>query len=321
MDATRYLRDLAKQARLEDDRAAKLAIEACEHDQRMIPEMELLFSAEAWEKDNRVSPDQYPPPQDEIPGDVEIGKVKQTGKSVRLLINEFMQGVLISGRSGAGKTNLLFHLVLQLVTIGVIVWVFETAKISFRHIMPADTLIIPYRKDRFNPWSEPPGVDPMEWEQIVCEITATTFGLQGASKHAGLTSISQLSDKYGTYRGCRSRFTMPVFYKHMLAKRKKASWTDSQYLDRWLNKLEPLNSRLFDVFNVNKGFPLENWVDRNVIWELTGLTSELQAWFVNMKLAWKLAYKMANPHLSFKPCINVFDEGSRLLLQRSDNGR
>jgi hypothetical protein len=200
----------------------------------------------------------------------------------------------------------------------VVVWVFESVKNNFRNVMPPDTLIVPYKKDRFNPWYEPPGVDPQDWEQNACENTATTFGLQGASKHAGLASLSELSEKYGTYKGSKIRFTMPVLYRHMLAKRKKASKAsrvDLDYIDRWLNKLEPFNSRLFEVFNVNKGFPLEDWVNKNVIWELTGLTSELQAWFVNMKLAWKLAYRMANPHLTLKPCINVLDEASRLLLE------
>jgi hypothetical protein len=74
----------------------------------------MLLSVEAWKKDNMITPDPFPPPPGEIPGDVEIGRILQTGKSVKLTIKELLQGTLISGRSGAGKSNLAFYIVRQL---------------------------------------------------------------------------------------------------------------------------------------------------------------------------------------------------------------
>ncbi len=114
MDANRYLRDLAKQARLEDNKAIQMAIQACEYDLKLIPKIEKMLSAEAWSKDNPIKPDPFPPPAEEIPGDIEIGIVLQTGKRVTLSVRELLQGTLICGRSGAGKTNLAFYIVEQL---------------------------------------------------------------------------------------------------------------------------------------------------------------------------------------------------------------
>jgi hypothetical protein len=114
MDVTRYLRDLVKIAQAENDLAFQRAIQACEYNPKLIPKIEMILSAEAWAKDNRMEPDPFPPPADEIPGDVEIGIVLQTGKRVGLSVRELLQGTLICGRSGAGKTNLAFYIVEQL---------------------------------------------------------------------------------------------------------------------------------------------------------------------------------------------------------------
>ena len=105
---------------------------------------------------------------------------------------------------------------------------------------------------------------------------------------------------------------MIEIYNMMLLKREKyvkaKDFSKIGYCDRWTNKLLVFATVLKDIVGVDAGYPLEDIMERNCIWELTGLTIPLQSWFINTKLFWKMEYKKANPEKIDRISINVFEK-------------
>jgi hypothetical protein len=198
----------------------------------------------------------------------------------------------------------------------VAVWIFETSKRSYRHIMPSDTLVIPYRLDRFNCLREPPGVDWTDWMMGIIELLAQYAGLLLAGMNMLYETLIELSEIYRISEDGNVRPTLIEVQLMMLAKREKyqskKDFSKIAYCDRWLNKLVPFVTGLRDVIATDSGYQLEELINRNVIWELAGLTIPLQSFFINAKLLWKLEYKKANPDKIKGLCINVFDEAERV---------
>jgi hypothetical protein len=198
----------------------------------------------------------------------------------------------------------------------VAIWIFETSKITFRHFMPDSFLIIPYKRDRFNPWREPPGVEPMSWLMGMIEILAQYARLLLAGQNMLFEVMQELSEIYGINKGNRLRPTMIEVFNMMLLKRDKymrnKDYSKTGYCDRWINKLLPFVTLLRETVGIDTGYPLEELVNKNCIWELNGLSASLQSWFIDAKLYWKLEYKKANPKSIDGLNVNVFDEASRV---------
>jgi hypothetical protein len=259
------------------------------------------------------------PPEETIAGEVTFG-LTELGFPAGINLSELAQGgILTTGRTGAGKTNTVAVILSEIARKmpgKAAVWIFETSKKSYRHIMPSDTLIIPYKVDRFNCLREPPGCDWMDWMMGMTELLAQYAGLLLAGMNMCYETLIELKEIYRISDGSNVRPTLLDIQLVMAAKREKyqnnKDFSKVGYCDRWLNKLVPFVTGLRDVVGVDSGYPLEELIDRNVVWELTGLTVPLQSFFINAKLFWKLEFKKANPGKIQGICVNVFDEAERV---------
>jgi len=129
-----------------------------------------------------------PPSASQADGPIRLGRIKHGTVSlghVGLSHSELLQHMLIVGRSGSGKSNLVHSILLQLKAKG-IPWVVTDHKRSTRHLLTHpdsdDIRVCSLGRDygatfRFNPLVPPPGLTPdVHCRQVVEEICSTFTG-------------------------------------------------------------------------------------------------------------------------------------------------
>ena len=112
-----------------------------------------------------------PPPKNRARGELKLGMI-QYGRlqwPAGLSRAELLQNLAVYGRSGAGKTNVVFHLLLQLVEQQ-IPFLFLDWKRTGRHLLPLfKKQVHVYTPGRsllpfpFNPFLVPPGMERQTW--------------------------------------------------------------------------------------------------------------------------------------------------------------
>ncbi len=130
------------------------------------------------------------PPDKKIKGPLQLGKViydREYGLA-GLTHNELMQNLAIFGRSGAGKTNVAFHILEQL-TERKIPFLFLDWKRTARHLLPRMGkkvhLYTPGRRLApfpFNPFLVPPGLEPNIYINHTIDLLADAYTLGDAAK-------------------------------------------------------------------------------------------------------------------------------------------
>ena len=130
------------------------------------------------------------PEQNKIKGPIHLGDViydKPYWPS-GISHSELLQNMAIFGRSGAGKTNVGFHLMLQL-TEAKIPFLFMDWKRTARHLLPKlgkkVSIFTPGRKLSpfpFNPFIVPPGLEPNVYVNHLVDTLGDAYTLGDASK-------------------------------------------------------------------------------------------------------------------------------------------
>lgn len=312
------LLQLAEKAGVQDDDRVKKALAVLwlnpeNHTLRTSLQKFLLHKATP----QTVDPLPFPtlPKPEEIGGEIPLGTTL-TGTQVGLQREEILQGILITGRSGAGKTNLNYVIARELWDRNIPWLAIDLSKRNFRHLIPAipDLIVIPWNELRFNPLRNPPGTDPRLWCQIFCDITCQVFGLQAASKSMTLDCVTDLYDTHFVYTHGGTGFypTVRELDSLLRERRKKTkSRVDMDYIDRCRNKTLTILNVLPEVTGVSKGFP-EHLLGRPMVLELVGLTSELQNWLVNLLLAWLVSYVEVNEKPGGLKEVIFVDEAARV---------
>jgi hypothetical protein len=125
------------------------------------------------------------PPAAAVKGSINLGTVVYAGdrSPAGITPGELLQNVCVLGRSGSGKTNTSFHLILQLTDLR-IPWLFVDVKRSARHLTPLlphpPTVWTPGRDllpCAFNPFTPPPGLQPRVYAGQVVDLLADAYTL------------------------------------------------------------------------------------------------------------------------------------------------
>jgi len=130
------------------------------------------------------------PPENKAKGQINLGTILYDKEKwpLGLTYGEMIQNTAILGRSGAGKTNVTFHILRQLIERK-IPFVFMDWKRTVRHLIPnfRDKLNIytPGRnlvKFPFNPFVVPPGIESNVYINQVVDILSHAFTLGDGSR-------------------------------------------------------------------------------------------------------------------------------------------
>ena len=143
------------------------------------------------------------PPEKKSKGSINLGTVVYDKEKwpFGISTNELMQNMAILGRSGAGKTNVSFHILEQLIARK-IPFVFLDWKRTVRHLVPslknridiytAGRTLSPFQ---FNPFVVPPGIEPHVYANQVVDVMSEAFTLGDGSRSILRKAIAKYYDQ------------------------------------------------------------------------------------------------------------------------------
>jgi hypothetical protein len=171
-------------------RGWRRALDLVEPDVRALLEKQIFATAHDLLGDFRSKLLLSLPPKEGIKGDLHLGTVvyEEEKWPAGLQLSELLQNAAIFGRSGAGKTNATFYLLLQLAEKG-IPFLFFDWKRTGRHLLPKlgekTEVFTPGRKLApfpFNPFIPPPGLEPRVYAQHVIDVLGDAYTLGDAAR-------------------------------------------------------------------------------------------------------------------------------------------
>lgn len=139
------------------------------------------------------------PPKAKSKRTFELGTImyEQAKWPIGISRGELLNHVAIFGRSGAGKTNMTFHLLRQL-TDKKIPWIFLDWKRTARHLLPdlkqKVNVFTPGRglsPLTFNPFSKPSGIEDHTYINQIVDVMASAYTLGDGAKHLLQKALKQ----------------------------------------------------------------------------------------------------------------------------------
>lgn len=252
-----------------------------------------------------------PIPSDTASTALELGTAI-TGSRFTLAPADLAQHLLVVGQSGAGKTTLLYNLMQQL---PVPFWSFDL-KQDYRHLLSndLDLLVLPWTELKLNPLQPPPGVPPRRWAQVFSEVFGHATALLSGSKNYLMQQVIELYQLYDLFDEVSPPF--PSFHElQRLMEADKLNYVrkTANYRDTVVNRLAAMNLTAGTIFDCSTGYPLEELLEQNVVFEFDGLATDVQNLLMELLLAAVYEYRLAqNQRNTGLHHVFVLDEGKRI---------
>jgi hypothetical protein len=254
------------------------------------------------------------PPQEKAKGALHLGTVLYEKEKwlFGISLGELNQHLSIFGRSGAGKTNVAFHLLEQLVARK-IPFLFLDWKRTGRHLLPRLprklTVYTPGRSLSpfpFNPFVTPPGLEPQVYLQQVVDVLgdAYTFG-------AGAKSLVQkaLSDLYGRGKTSPSVQELLQAVQGLEVKERGAGWKISA-----VRALESLSyASLSGTDHAGQGELARRLLKGNTILELDALSDASKKFLIPLLCLWLFHVKLAEREREKLNLVILLEEAHHVL--------
>lgn len=264
----------------------------------------------------------FPPSKENAYGTYYVGNVLYNKRSLYpfgLREGEWIQHVGIFGRSGAGKTNLGFSIVSELVEKNKPFIIFDWKR-NYRDLtaLPRfrDLLVFTVGRNiaplRFNPLIPPQDTDPRTWLKKVIEVIAHSYFLGEGVMYLLQKAINSVYRKFGVYD--RTITNYPTFrdvlrwFDKYPAKGREANWLSST--------LRAVSTICFGEMNrlTNTGNQqIERLLKKKVILELDALTQSDKIFFIEALLLWVHHYRLREKEReSFKHAF-IIEEAHHIL--------
>jgi hypothetical protein len=264
----------------------------------------------------------YPPAKERARGGYYIGDVFYNDKRLYpfgLQEKEWIQHVGIFGRSGAGKTNLGFSIVQELVKKGKPFILFDWKR-NYRDLIALpgydNILIFTVGRNitplRFNPLIPPKGTDPHTWLKKVIEVIAHAYFLGEGVMYLLQKAINSVYRRHGVYDGTVQKY--PTFrdvlrwFNKYEAKGREANWLSST-----LRAISTICFGEMDRLTNTSNQQLEHLLKEKVILELDALTQSDKIFFIEALLLWVHHYRLNEKEReTFKHAI-IIEEAHHIL--------
>ncbi|MBI5090939.1 MAG: ATP-binding protein [Candidatus Hydrogenedentes bacterium] len=266
------------------------------------------------------------PPKDVVAGEYPLGTLIYADRPLHpfgLREDELIQHTAIFGRSGAGKTNTVFHVIQNFINHQKPFLIFDWKR-NYRDLLAvSEKEILVYTVGRdiapfvFNPLIPPEGTDAAVWLKKLIEIIAHSYYLGEGVMFLLQEAIHAVYKENGVYQGKPAKY--PTFndvltwlYEHPV-KGRQALWMDST--------MRGVKSMCFghmgNVVNTGVQPNLAELLGKNVIMELDGLTNADKALIIQSLLLWIHHYRLAQPNReTFKHAI-IIEEAHHILAKQA----
>jgi len=270
----------------------------------------------------------FPPPSEQFAqsGDLRLGTIDYANRSMypfALKSNRLKEHILISGRSGSGKTNLTFILMKSIMQKGIKVLALDWKR-GYRDLLSVckDMRVYTIGRDvspfRFNPLIPPPGCEPQVWIKLIVDVIASAYlGGEGVISLL-VAGIDHLYSQAGVYD--KLNHTWPtiqdllIWLKTAKLKGRAAMWQASA--ERIL--LAMSYGEFASVVNTHDNGHVRDLLNHNVILEMDGLSSSSdKKMFSEALTLYQYRYRLAQGPQKNLTNLIVLEEAHNLLLQKS----
>lgn len=267
-----------------------------------------------------------PPPEDVARGEYPLGVIyygRDRFYPFGLRESEFIQHIALFGRSGSGKTNIAYLILLNLVRAGKPFLVFDWKR-NYRDLLGLpecnDLLIFTVGRNvspfRFNPLIPPPGTPATVWLKKLIEIMCHAYFLGEGVAILLMRAIDALYRDRGVYEGRPAGWPTMRDVRDWLvaygAKGREAGWMESA-----MRAVEVLCfGEVGNVLNDGRSFDIEQLLKRRVILELDALTNADKTFLIEALLLWIHHFRLGQAEREhFKHAI-VIEEAHHILLRK-----
>jgi hypothetical protein len=261
-----------------------------------------------------------------IGGEYPIGRVVHGEKKYHpfgLREKEWIQHVGIFGRSGSGKTNVVFVILWNLLQKKKPFLVFDWKRNYRDFLIHKDGKGIGiYTVGRdinpffFNPLIPPKGTDAQIWLKKLIEIMCHAYFLGEGVAYLLQKAIDMTYTDFGVYNGSPEKY--PTFQDVQKSLESiKVKGRSAQWMDSTIRTLGVLCFGQFSrVLNTDKNSPVEELLKENAIFELDSLTNSDKTFFIEALLLWIHHYRMSEGNReTFKHAI-IIEEAHHILLRK-----
>jgi len=254
------------------------------------------------------------PPQKLCRGEFDLGVVQyeQPKWQVGLRRGELLQNLAILGRSGAGKTNVVFHLLRQLLAKGVHVLFFDWKRTA-RHLLsslPVRPAIFTPGRDiaplTFNPFLPPPDEERSVYALQLVDTLGAAFTLGDGAKSVLTTALLD----------CYALDVQPTASELLRRVREtKSTGRASGWQASAIRSLQSLAVSLSQPGSNPPGTPVASLVNQSTIIELDALSDSAKAFLVPMLLLWIYRVQLAARRRERLQLVVVIEEAHHVLFR------
>ncbi len=230
--------------------------------------------------------------------------------------SELMQNMAVLGRSGAGKTNVSFHILSQLIAKK-IPFVFLDWKRTVRHLIPLFkekiNIYTPGRslsKFPFNPFVVPPGIEANVYINQVVDVMSEAFALGEGSRSVIRKAISML---YGQKNFCPTVNEIITEVEKMPEKDRMRGWKITA-----MRALESLEfSDLSSKDRISQEQLTSKLMHENTVIELDALAQESKKFLIPLLCLWLYNVRLKSADREKLKLVIFIEEAHHVLHKRS----
>lgn len=264
-----------------------------------------------------------PPPAIDLEGEYHIGSVLYPDipyAEFGLREPEFIKHILIVGMTGAGKTNLMFHLLRQLAQHNKPFLIFDWKQNykALKQFPEFQNLKIIRLGDKtnnltFNPLIPPEGVHAKHWMAMLVDVMKHAFFVAHGVEFFFRKGIDHLYKQFGIYQG-KQEYPTFIDLEKLLQKEfvrgREMLWMSSA--KRVLASLT-FSGLLGETLNVRQQPNLDELLNQQIVLEMDNLATIEKVFLVEALLLWIYHYRKNQPQRErFKHAI-VIEEAHHIL--------
>jgi len=227
--------------------------------------------------------------QDEIPGEISIGRIIDTDFVYKVGVEDMTKSVFIAGVPGSGKTQTALNILAQLVQKGIKVIVIDPKGAGdFDSLIPYGVISLKWHNLLFNILNPPENYQLNSWLQKIAEALSESLGLLVASMGE---LVNYMMKTFQHYEGKQYPCFMELASEILFDKGK--TYKQETYRSTIANRMATVTHALARVFHCRRGF-MDEIMKHSVIIDISDLIGVAQQTLVECILAYVFCWHSAN---------------------------